>query len=239
MTRRRLAATIFVAVLAFFLLFAGGVQLSKSRSFQFFGGLIPRVETARPVVALTFDDGPTAAGVDAVLPILESHGARSTFFLIGAEVAAHPELAARIRAAGHELGNHSYSHKRMVFKSQRFIAHEIESTDAVLRNAGQEHPIHFRPPYGKKLLGLPWYLRKNGRPTILWDIEPETDPATAKSADAIVDHVLDRVRPGSIILLHPMYGSRATLDALPGILAGLRARGLSAVTVSDLLSRQP
>lgn len=210
-------------------------KLHKSRSFQLYGGLVTHVETNEQVVALTFDDGPSPYGTDRTLALLDSLDVRATFFLTGHETEAHPELAERIRAAGHELANHSYSHQPMVLKSPAFIEREVEVTDSLLRRAGQTGAISFRPPYGKRLLLLPRYLHKAHRPTVLWDIEPESYPAVAASSERIAAHVLEHARPGSIILLHVMYASRDTSrEAIPLIVEGLRAEGFRFVTMQDL-----
>jgi len=212
-------------------------KLSGSRSFQLFGGLVTRVETTAPVVALTFDDGPTPQGTDSILSILSQSGVRATFFLTGTELERHPEAGRQILKAGHEVGNHSYSHRRMVLRSPAFIRQEVERTDSLIRDLGYTGPIAFRPPYGKRLFLLPRYLHQQQRPTLLWDIEPESDPEIAGSAERIAEDVLKRVRPGSIILLHVMYPSRAeSRRAVPMIIEGLQAQGFRFVTISELLA---
>jgi peptidoglycan/xylan/chitin deacetylase (PgdA/CDA1 family) len=125
----------------------------------------------------------------------------------------------------------------MIFKSGDFYAREIEQTDAQIRAAGFEGPIVFRPPFTKKLLGLPLYLARTGRTSVTWDIEPDSDVATAGSAERIIAAVLASARPGSIILLHPWYDSRGeTMRAIGPIVSGLRERGLRFVTVNELLA---
>jgi peptidoglycan-N-acetylglucosamine deacetylase len=211
-------------------------KLADARTFQLFGELVHRLETEQPVVALTFDDGPTPDATDSILPILERENVRATFFFTGAELAANPGLGSRYVRAGHELGNHSYAHKRMLLKSQSFIDREIASTDSLIRQAGHVGTIHFRPPYGKKLLGLPWYLSRRGRISVTWDVEPDSHPEVAASADRIVAHVLEEVEPGSIILLHIMYPSRReSLRAVQGVVQGLKERGYRFLTVSELV----
>jgi len=215
----------------------GAWQLSKSRSFQFYGGLITRLETPAPIVALTFDDGPNPQGTDLTLAILDSLEVRATFFVTGQELEKHPDLGRRIVEAGHALGNHSYSHRQMVLRSTTFVRREIERTDSLIRAAGWQGRIPFRPPYGKRLLVLPRYLHRVDRNTVLWDVEPESYPEVASSAERIAAHVVERVRPGSIVLLHVMYPScEESRRALPKIVEGLRARGYRFVTVEELLS---
>ena len=192
---------LIMAVILIVLLLAGLFQVTKLRTFQLFGGLTYQAETKEKVIALTFDDGPTK-NVDQLLPLLDEYNAKATFFLIGNEIEKHPEEAKKIIEAGHQIGNHTYSHKRMVLKSPSFIEEEIEKTDELIRSVGYEGEIDFRPPYGKKFVGLPYYLNKTNRETIMWSLDPET---YYTSVDEKINYVLENIQPGSIILLHPMY----------------------------------
>lgn len=212
-------------------------QASRSRTFQFFGVIVPRVETSRKAVALTFDDGPAPAPTRELLRVLRERNVRATFFLTGRELEQSPEAGREIVAAGHELGNHSYSHERMVLVSPAFVRREVERTDELIRAAGHAGEIHFRPPYGKKLVTLPLYLSRHGRKTITWDVAPDSDDRHAGDAAAITRRVVEGARPGSIILLHVMYPNRAeSLKAVPGIVEALGREGYSFVTVSELLA---
>ncbi|MDG5787060.1 polysaccharide deacetylase family protein [Evansella sp. AB-P1] len=210
-------------------------ETSKSRNFQFFGGLVTQVETNEKVVALTFDDGP-GINTQEILHILKKNDVKGTFYLTGYEIETYVHDAVDIVEAGHEIGNHSYSHQRMVFRSPSFIEEEIETTDEWIRHIGYEGEITFRPPYGRRLFLLPHYLAKHDRQTVLWNIEPESYPDIANDSSKIVSHVVDNIEPGSIILLHVMYESRReSLDAVEGIITTLKEEGYSFVTVSDLL----
>ncbi|MGO1052427.1 polysaccharide deacetylase family protein [Crossiella sp. CA198] len=214
----------------------GTWELTSARSFQFYGGLTDRVDTTEKVVALTFDDGPTERTPE-VLAALAAAKVRATFFVTGRELAAHPGQGEAIVRAGHELGNHSYSHERMVLVGEDFVRSEVERTDALIRAAGHTGPIHFRPPNGKKLITLPRYLAARQRQTIMWDVEPESDGTDAADPAAISRSVLDKTRPGSIVLLHVMYPVRQpSLAAVPGLISGLIERGYRFVTVSELLA---
>lgn len=211
-------------------------KLSSSRHYQMFGQLVTRVETPHKQVALTFDDGPMPDYTEAMIQMLEQHQIKATFFVTGAESEQYPQAAQQLVKAGHELGNHSYSHRRMVFKSPRFVAQEIERTDAAIRAAGWQGPILFRPPYGKRLVVLPWYLAQHDRITALWDLEPDSDPQLSQSPEALAQHVIDRAQPGSVILLHVMYPSRETSrQAVPLIVEGLKAKGFRFVTLGEML----
>lgn len=221
-----------IGIVATFLL---AWSVARSRSWQLFDTMVARVDTQVPVVALTLDDGP-GRHTDEVLRVLAEENVRATFFLTGHEINANPSAAAAIAAAGHEIGNHSWSHQRMVFKPAEFISSEIEQTDAVIRATGYEGPIHFRSPFGKRLVDLPLYLHRNRRVNIFFDVEPETHPAIAADSRRITAHTLEHTRPGSIILLHVMYPSRQeSREALVPIIRGLRSRGFSFVTVSELI----
>ena len=114
-------------------------------------------------MALTFDDGPTTDGTGHILEMLEDHSVRATFFLMGSSIEANPEAARALVAAGHEIGNHTYSHDRMVLKSHAFVKQEIEATDRLIRSVGYTGDIHFRAPYSHKFVMLPWYLSRTGR----------------------------------------------------------------------------
>lgn len=213
----------------------GLYELISSRSFQLFGEMVTRIETSEKVVALTFDDGPTIAFTEPVLDILREKDVRATFFLTGSESERNIEALRAIVADGHEIGNHSWSHERMIFKSRSFIESELERTDAAIRAGGYEGPIHFRSPYGKRFVTLPWVLRETGRKNIFWDIEPESYRDVAASSDRIVAHVVERARPGSIVLLHVMYPARETTrEALPVLIDELRKRGFRFVTPGEL-----
>ena len=132
-----------ITLVVLLLILIGGWRLSRSRTLQLFGEIVSRVETSQKVIALTFDDGPTPEATSEVLSVLRERGVKATFFLIGAEIEQRPDLARRIASEGHELGNHSYSHKHMVLKSPSFIRDEIERTDRLIRDSGYEGAIHF------------------------------------------------------------------------------------------------
>ncbi len=232
--RLKLLSGLTVALLAVVVI---GFQISKSRTFQFFGEIVPRVNTGQKFVALTFDDGPIPVSTQEVIYILKEGGIKATFFLTGAELEQNPELGRKLFAEGHELGNHSFSHSRMVLKTPSFIASEIERTDQLIRQTGYRGDIHFRPPFGKKLFLLPWYLSQHSRKSITWDVEPDSYPDVASSSENIVEHVLAKAKPGSIILLHVMYPNRReSLKSVKGIIAGLKNRGYEFKTVSELMA---
>jgi peptidoglycan/xylan/chitin deacetylase (PgdA/CDA1 family) len=149
MRRRWLLGGALVVVLVLALAI-GTYYLMNSRSFQLAGRLVDRVDTTEKVVALTLDDGPREKAPE-VLKVLADAGVPATFYLIGSELAAYPELGRAIAQAGHEIGNHTYNHRRMVFVSSGMVRDEVERTDAEIAKTGYQGPITFRPPNGKKL----------------------------------------------------------------------------------------
>lgn len=233
--KRKLLIGSAVVVVMVLVTAAGLYVLMNARTFQVAGRIVPRVDTDAKVVALTLDDGPSRHTPE-ILETLATAGIPATFYLIGKELAADPAQGVAIVQAGHEIGNHSYTHRRMILMSQGTIREEIERTDAEIAKTGYRGVITVRPPNGKKLFGLPSYLSEHDRTTVMWDVEP--DSGKRADTDAIVAETLDKVRPGSIILLHVMYDSgAASLAAIPRIAAELRAQGYRFVTVSQLLAQ--
>jgi peptidoglycan/xylan/chitin deacetylase (PgdA/CDA1 family) len=180
MKRRWIA--LLLSIIAIAAIFIGLRELARSRTYQLFGRLIPRVETAERVIALSFDDGPNSQYASEILEVLAAPKVHATFFVTGAELAAAPDIGRQLVEAGHELGNHTYSHDRMILKSSDFYRKEIEDTDRLIRATGQTSEILFRPPFCYKLAGLPWYLSKTGRTSITWDIEPDSYPKGGSDA---------------------------------------------------------
>jgi peptidoglycan-N-acetylglucosamine deacetylase len=229
MKKRIVYLGIIITIVFLFLL--GTYKLMNSRTFQLFGGLTSQVETKGKVVALTFDDGPTQQ-VPEILQILKKYDAKATFFLIGNEIEKNPEAAEMIARGGHQIGNHTYSHNRMVLKSPSFIKKEITRTNELIEAAGYKGEIDFRPPNGKKLIGLPYYLKQQKIDTVTWNLEP--DSYHTISGDKI-KYLKKNVKPGSIILLHPMYDKTGEeLSTIEGVLKALSLEGYKFITVNEL-----
>ncbi|MDN4524168.1 polysaccharide deacetylase family protein [Fictibacillus fluitans] len=228
--KKRIVLTLAI-LLVLFLVLVGTYKLMNARNFQVFGGLISHVETKEKVVAVTFDDGPTDH-VDALLPVLKKYDAKGTFFLIGNELQKNMAEGKKLVKAGHQIGNHTYSHKRMIFKSPSFIKQELKKTNALIRQAGYKGQIDLRPPNGKKLIGLPYYANKFHMDTITWNLEPDT---YYTSVEDKVNYVVKNVKPGSIILFHPMYDKTGNeLMSVEKTLDALSKKGYRFVTVNEL-----
>jgi peptidoglycan/xylan/chitin deacetylase (PgdA/CDA1 family) len=183
-------------------------------------------------VALTFDDGPGPSTGD-VLDILAEHGVRATFYLVGFQVVQRPEVARRIVAEGHEVGNHTFSHTRLGRRPLRAVR-ELTSTNRVVHRATGVTPSTFRAPWGDFNRSLALASAVSRLPAIAWDVDSldwgEPGP------EAIERNVAESATGGSIVLLHDGIGARPqTVAALPGILAEFAGRDLEPATVGDLL----
>lgn len=180
--------------------------------------------------ALTFDDGPSP-DTARILDILKEKKVKATFFLCGAAVERYPELARRIVAEGHELGNHTYSHPYLHLKSRAAIAAEIDRAQDVIERVTGVRPAYFRPPHGVRWFTLWPVLRERGMTLALWNSFPTEG---ASPAGEIVERAMARLVPGSIILLHDGREAKpagqdlrpATVEALPRIIDGARSKGL-------------
>lgn len=194
----------------------------------------------RDRVALSFDDGPDPEVTPAVLDALAEQAARATFFAIGRSLEAHPSLARRISAEGHELGNHSWRHSRWQnFFGAAAHADEIaRGARAIAAATGSPTRPLYRPPIGLKSPPLARAASQARVTVVGWSLR-SSDTRTA-DPERIASRVLRKIRPGDIVLLHdghdrPGRHRPACARAVPLILQGLREKGLECTTVSDLL----
>ena len=177
-------------------------------------------------IALTFDDGPHPYKTDKILDLLETYNIHATFFVIGQNVAAHPEIVCREIALGHEIGNHTYSHKSLAKCSKEFVEKEITATEEILLEKTGCAPKLFRPPEGAYTCDI-----------ILWTVDTRDWAKTP--AASIANTVIGKVSGGSIILFHDFTISGAhTLEALEILIPKLLDMGYEFVTVSELIGNQ-
>jgi peptidoglycan-N-acetylglucosamine deacetylase len=207
-------------------------EVVNSSTFQLFGDYVARVDTVEKVVALTFDDGPHPTLTPQFLDVLDQHGVKGTFFMMGRNVERFPDVARDVLARGHEIGNHSYSHPKLVLMSPARVRGEIERTDMLLRGIGVAGQIHFRPPHASKFLVLPYVLGQMEKLSVLGDVDPEE--WKRPGAVVMTETVLRQVRPGSIIGLHDPMGGES-LQTLKNIIPALAAQGYRFMTVSELV----
>ncbi len=200
-----------------------------------FGKNIVRLNTQQRSVALTFDDGPHPPYTERLLDVLAKHNVKATFFMIGNRIEKHAETVHRVIAEGHQLGNHSYSHPVLGFLPPSIVQREIERTDSLLRQVGVTGEIVFRAPILTRFLPVAWVLAKENRTHIScnvwsWDW-------TTQNPDRIVQSVLKKVKPGSIIVFHDGKAENAqanrsgTVEATDRIIAALKREGYQFSTI--------
>jgi peptidoglycan-N-acetylglucosamine deacetylase len=187
-------------------------------------------------VALTFDDGPNPPYTGQILGILARYQVPATFFCVGLQASAHPADVARTAAAGHGLGNHTWSHPFLPDLTRAQLAEQLDRTDeAVSRAAAGREPGLFRPPYGARSPDVLRWLGERGSPIVLWDVDP-SDWARPGAA-VIAGRVLTQARPGTIVLMHDGGGDRSqTVAALPLVIEGLLDRGFRFTRADALLA---
>jgi peptidoglycan-N-acetylglucosamine deacetylase len=185
-----------------------------------------------PYIAMTFDDGPSAALTPKLLDILAAHHIKVTFFVLGEMVAEHPEILARAAREGHEIASHSWSHPNFAKMSQENIRSQLQRTDDQIKSATGKRPTLFRPPYGSITeREKRWIHDEFGYDIILWDVDPldwkRPGPAVVRN------RILKETRPGSIVLSHDIHPG--TIEAMPSTFDELEAKGFKFVTVSELI----
>jgi peptidoglycan/xylan/chitin deacetylase (PgdA/CDA1 family) len=226
-----------IRVLAFLIICGTGNAIMIAVLFFPGVGWLAVAQTSLPSgagrsIALTFDDGPTAEVTPKILDVLRAKGVRATFFFVGSRVEANPELVRLVRREGHVIGNHTYSHPPLFcFLTPGRLRDELGRGQDAIRQATGEVPTLFRSPVGLRHPLLEPALARIGLGFVLWSIRTyDTRPQTV---DSLRQRILDRVRPGSIVLLHDRRGrgSAVMLDVLPDLIDQLRARGYSLVTV--------
>jgi len=190
------------------------------------------VHTDGPYIAMTFDDGPSATLTPKLLDLLAAHHIKATFFVIGENVAEHPEIVTRAAREGHEIGNHSWSHPNFGKMSEESVRRQLWRTDDAIKNATGKRPTLMRPPYGSITdRGKHWIHDEFGYQIILWDVDPydwkRPGPAVVRN------RILKETQSGSIVLSHDIHPG--TIEAMPSTLDALEAKGFKFVTVSELI----
>jgi peptidoglycan/xylan/chitin deacetylase (PgdA/CDA1 family) len=213
--------------------------------------IVYRVRTELPLVALSFDDGPNATFTPQVLDILQRHEAKATFFLIGERALRYPEVVARIRAEGHEIGNHYFKNGSTLGHSkEEFLSHLEETERAIASGLGESggKPPHsqetpavagkklelFRPPGGVAWPGQIRAARERGYTCVLGCAYPH-DPMHPPVW--YIRWLIEKnLAPGTIVILHDgIADPRRSIAALPHILSAPRRKGLRFVSIGELL----
>jgi peptidoglycan-N-acetylglucosamine deacetylase len=207
---------------------------------RFFRPVLVRGPAEGRGIALTFDDGPAAPFTEKILDILRDKKVSATFFVCGRNVERYPEIVRRIAREGHTLGNHTFSHPFLYFRTRRTIADEIDRTQSAIEKAAGVRPSVFRPPYGGRWLGLMQVLGARGMKLIMWSA---TGYDWKKHTEGIVRSALKEITPGAVILLHDGHNVRppsgvdrsSTVEALPELIDKARDAGFDFVPLNDFI----
>lgn len=190
------------------------------------------IDPEKPMVALTYDDGPSAKATPRILEKLKEYGGRATFFMVGKQAEKRPELIRQMVAQGCEVANHTYSHTSMDKLTPEQLTEELEHTNRIVTDASGVTPVLMRPVGGAKNDAGMSAVGAISMPAILWSVD--TLDWKTRDADSTIQAVRDHVKDGDIILMHDLYD--ATADASMVIIEELTAQGFQLVTVSELAS---
>jgi peptidoglycan-N-acetylglucosamine deacetylase len=213
--------------------------------------LIWSVPTAAPLVALTFDDGPDPEFTPQILAVLADYGVRATFNVMGCNALRHPELVRVVVRAGHELGNHTWTHQDLTFQSARQSRRQLDRADQAIEATAGVRPRFFRPPRGNLTGSAVSSAAELGYDVLLWSVTRGI--AGVGTWTAVADHLARTVAPGDVVGLHDGIGrgtfhpggvtarwlrARRSVEvaALPAALERILGRGLGLVTASALLA---
>lgn len=188
------------------------------------------IDPSRPMIALTFDDGPRAAVTNRILDSLQAHGGRATFFMLGANVSGNASVVQRMAAQGCEVANHTHDHKYLTKLGAEGIVSQTAAASQKIAAACGVAPTLMRPPGGYIDEGVLSVLQTIGMPAVMWSID--TRDWQHRNPQRTIEIVLSQVRDGDIILMHDIYGT--TADAAEVLIPELTARGYQLVTVSEL-----
>ncbi len=220
-------------------LLSAGYQ-SMSPTGQWYGRTFTGLSRHSRKLALTFDDGPNDLCTPQLLDVLARHEVKATFFLLGAYVQARPDLARRVAGAGHVIGNHTFSHPNLIFLSADRVKREIQECDRALSDIIGQHSALFRPPFGGRRPASLRIARALGLHPIMWNITGWD--WKAPSASFIEQKITDRMRGGSVILLHDGGHERMGVDrsqtviATDRIIARYKAEGYEFVTIPEMMA---
>ncbi len=194
-----------------------------------------QVNITQPVLAMTFDDGPSPALTPKLLDILKERNIKATFFVVGRNAKAYPDIIRRMVAEGHEIGNHTWTHPSLTSRSDDQIRSELQQSEDALVAAANYRPHLIRPPYGainariKQLM-----FSEFGYSTIMWSVDPQD--WRRPGVGVVTSRLVNGAHPGAIMLAHDIHA--ATITAMPGVFDQLLAKGYQFVTVSQLLNME-
>ena len=196
-------------------------------------GEVARGNTSRMMIALTFDMESSGATANAMMDVLKQRGVGATFFILSSFASYYPQALTRMANEGHEIANHSVSHSQWTKRGPSGLAGELAAVESRVNGVtGFSTKPYFRFPYGDRNASLIQAANAAGYLSVYWSIDPQ-EWRSGSTASSIVSTVLSQASPGGIMLMHD---KSVTPAALPGIIDGLRARGYTLVTLTELLA---
>lgn len=184
------------------------------------------IDADKPMIALTFDDGPSKYTPE-ILEVLKENNSKATFFVLGSEVNKYKDILNQIIEEGNEIGNHTYNHKDLTKVSDEELYKQVQGTDDLIYNACGYTPAVMRPPYGASDDEL---NKKISRPVIKWSVD--TRDWESRNTQMILDNIFDNVKDGDIILMHDLY--ETTAEAAKIAIPKLVEMGYQLVTINEL-----
>jgi peptidoglycan/xylan/chitin deacetylase (PgdA/CDA1 family) len=220
---------VFVGCLWFLIVFWGSTFIASNYHVKTYCS--NPLETEKKI-ALTFDDGPHEMTV-LVMDVLRKYNAKATFFCIGKNIEAYPDILKRAIEEGHTVGNHSYSHSPFFdFYGKNQVIAEIEQTDALIESVVGKKTTLFRPPYGVTNPSIRRALGVTKHKTIGWNIR--SLDGVVKKENFLLDRIIKRIKPGGIVLLHDT--SIQTVNVLEQLLSYLKTNNYTVVPLEELLN---
>ncbi len=215
--------TVFVLVIAA----AASFQYSRSWQNALFIRPLYRLAGDEKVVALTFDDGPSEKRTPALLTMLEENNVKASFFMLGENIERYLDIARQVYEKGHLIGNHSYDHPRMIFKSFSFVRNQITKTDGLIKSAGQINIQYFQPPYSSKYIVLPLVLKAMDKTLVTGSFDPSSEYIRPFDSEKVAAEVIENAGPCAVIYLHDGKDSDAQefVESVRLIITGLRSEG--------------
>jgi peptidoglycan/xylan/chitin deacetylase (PgdA/CDA1 family) len=229
---------IFAATAATAALSAAGYQ-SMAPTGQWYGRTFTGLPRGTKQLALTYDDGPNDPHTLRLLEVLAKHNVKATFFLIGRYVQQRPDLAREIVQAGHVVGNHTFTHPLLIFKSAAEIRRELSDCNVALADALGQQTSFFRPPFGGRRPAVLRIARELGLEPVMWNVTGYD--WTAPPSAVIEQKVAKQIRGGDVILLHDgghqqMGADRSqTVQATDHLIAKYQSEGYEFVTISEMM----
>ena len=188
----------------------------------------------KPMIALTFDDGPSSY-TDRLLDIFAQHGGKGTFFMVGRYVGSFPDTVRRMAEEGHDLANHSWSHKDLAKLNTAAITKEImDGRNKIQEISGVETKL-VRLPYGSTNKTVRAVAEATESTLVRWSVDPQD--WKFRDAEIVYNAVMSRVKDGSIVLVHDIHPT--TIDAMERLIPDLQAAGYQLVTVTELIEYRP